>query len=83
MESRTLILIIYGALGLLLVLLNKKISDLNYKLILFYTNKLRLKDLFIFKVNNQNKNSMRLLTRFFTVTFGFMIFMISLYYIYN
>jgi len=83
MEIRLFVLISYSIIGLLLVYFNKQISNLNSRLILFYTQKLKLKDFFLFKIDKKNKSSMQLLTRIFTSTFGMTIFFISIYYIFK
>ena len=74
MDSKSFILIGYSILGLIFILFNKQISDINYKLVLFYTNKLNLKDFFLYKINHKNKDSMRFLTRSFTFLLGLTIF---------
>lgn len=81
MEPRTIIFSIYAVVGLCLILFNRQISDFNYKLVLYFTNKLNLDDLFLFKVNHKNRDSMRVLTRTFTITFGLIIFSLSIYYL--
>ncbi len=74
---------LYIFLGILFVLLNKKISNLLYGLILYFTNKLNIEDLFIFRVDNENRNSMFFLMRSFTILFGISLILISFYFIYK
>ncbi len=83
MDLKFLVLITYAIFGALLIFFNKHISDLNYKLVLYYTNKLHLKDFFIFKINHKNKDSMHFLTRSFTFIFGLAIFLLSVYNLFN
>ena len=83
MDTKVWILGTYIFFGFLLLIFNKQISNLNYKLILFYTNKLRLSEIFIFKVDSHNRNSLIFLTRSFTISFGLLIIGTSSYYLYN
>lgn len=80
MISVNSIFLAYGIVGLLFIIFNKKIAELNYKLVLFYTNKLNVKDFFIFKIDHNNRDSMFFLTRSFTIFFGIGIFAFSLYH---
>ena len=82
MEAKTILFLGYGILGTLFILFNKQIGDFNYKIVLYYTDKLRLKDWFIFKVDHKNKNSMYFLTRSFSVIFGISILASSIYHLY-
>lgn len=82
MDAKTMIFISYAALGLIFILFNKKISNIIYSLTLYYTEKLRLKDLFLFKVDDNNRNSMYFLTKNITISLGLLIFATSLYYLY-
>ena len=66
----------YAFVGLLFMIFNKKLGDLNYKLVLYYTDKLHLKDFFIFKIDHNNVDSMIFLTRSFAALFGLSIIVI-------
>lgn len=79
MDIRTNVLIGYVILGLILIIFNKQINNLYYKFVLFYTDKLNLSDLFVFKVNNRNKGSLMLYSRIFMIVFGIIIVLFSLY----
>ncbi|MCA9496077.1 MAG: hypothetical protein KC589_03980 [Nanoarchaeota archaeon] len=81
MDSRTIIFSIYALIGLMLILFNRQISDFNYKLVLYFTNKLNLDQLFLFRVDHKNRDSMRVLTRTSTICFGLLIFSLSIYYL--
>lgn len=74
-----IILYFYTFFGFLLIIFSRKIANILYNLILYYTNKLKLNDLFIFKVNSKNRNSMFFLTRSFTFLFGVFIVVFSIY----
>jgi len=71
----------YNFLGLVFIIFNKKLSYYFYNLILYYTDKLKLSEVFIFKVDNTNRNSMFFLTRCFTIFFGVAIILLSLLYL--
>ena len=81
MDTRIVVFIIYSIIGFLLVIFNKFISELFYNLTLYFTEKINLKEVFLFKVDNTNRNSMFFLTRSFTIAFGIMIIASSIYYI--
>ena len=72
----------YVILGLIFILFNKQIGNLNYKLVLYYTDKLSLKDFWMFKVDDANRNSMFFLTRSFSVFFGLSICASAIYHLY-
>ena len=73
--------IAYTILGFIFIIFNKKFSYYIYNLILYYTDKLKLSEVFIFKVDNSNRNSMFFLTRSFTILLGIAIISLSLFYL--
>jgi len=81
MTNIELFFFLYTFFGILLIIFNKDISNVLYNLILYYTDKLKIKELFIFKVDESNRNSMFFLTRAFTVLFGLAIVSACLYFI--
>jgi len=81
MDLKSFILIGYSIFGLLFIIFNKQISDFNYKLVLYFTNKLYLKDFFIFKIDHSHKDSFRFLIRSFTFLFGLFILILTSYYL--
>ncbi len=82
MDSRSILYTSYLVIGILLILFNKQIAQINYKLMLYYTDKLNLKDVFIFKVDNTNRNSLFTLTRAFTLILGLFITATCIYFLY-
>lgn len=82
METSFFFFFLYAFFGFLLVSFYKVIADYLYKLILVYTDKLEVAQLFIFKVDSKNKNSLLFSTRVFTLSFGLAIAMFSAYHMY-
>ena len=72
----------YFFLGIVLLILNKYLADLNYKLILYYTNKLNISEIFIFKVNHKNRDSLFFLTRSFVIFFALSLIATTSYYLF-
>lgn len=69
----------YAFIGLLMVIFNKYVTKITYNLVLYFTEKMDLSHVFIFKVDDTNRDSMFLLTRTFTVSFGLVIFIVCTY----
>jgi len=80
MEATTFLFCAYALLGLVFFILNKKITYIIYNLILYFTNKLNLKEVFIFRIDDYNRNSMFFLMRSFTILFGLLLIATSAYY---
>lgn len=79
MITRVIILGAYAFIGLLLIIFNKYVSEITYNLVLYFTEKLNLTEVFLFKVDETNKNSMFFLTRSFTIALGLIIFSTCVY----
>lgn len=79
MDSLIFFYSLYALLGTMFLLLNKRLATWGYKLSLLYTSKLSLQEVFIFKLDARNKNSMFTLMRTFTISFGLMLISLSLY----
>lgn len=79
MLSNYTFFLIYAVLGFLLLLFNKWITYFFYNLILVFTDKVQIDHLFLFKIDNNNKNSMIFLMRAFIITFSLCILLFSLY----
>ena len=71
----------YAFIGLLMIIFSSFISHYLYNLVLVYTNRMDLKDAFLFRVNRKNRDSMFSVARYFTITVGLTIIFTSLYYI--
>lgn len=69
----------YVLLGLFLIFFNKFIGAWVYKFTLLFTDKLKLSDLFIFRIDSKNKDSFFFLTRSFSIMFGICIIAASFY----
>lgn len=82
MEAKDVVFIIYLIFGILMIIFSSKISEFFYKMVLLYTNKMNLKDLFLFKVNNKNRDSLFSLARYITIFIGLVIISTCLYLIY-
>lgn len=82
METKLVIFSVYASFGFFMFLFNLKIANFFNNLVLYFTNKLKLKDLFIFRVDNNNKDFMFSLMKFFTITFALCILLFSIYEIY-
>ena len=74
-------IIFYGhaLIGLILILFSKRITHFTYSLTLYFTGKLNLDKVFLFKIDDSNRNSMFFLMRSFTIMFGIFILAGSLY----
>jgi len=74
-------LIFYGhaLIGITLILFSKRITHFTYSLSLYFTGKLNINKVFIFRIDNSNRNSMFFLMRSFTIMFGIFILAGSLY----
>ncbi|MDA3855789.1 MAG: hypothetical protein PF569_06000 [Candidatus Woesearchaeota archaeon] len=72
----------YVGIGTLLILFSKSISSYIYKMVLVFTNKANLSELFIFKTNKTQRDSFFMFARSFTVIFGLLIAFFSLYIMY-
>ncbi|MFW6286287.1 MAG: hypothetical protein ACOC16_04165 [Nanoarchaeota archaeon] len=83
MELIRFIFHFYLLLGILIIIFNGRISSFFYNLVLLYTNQMNLKDIFLFKVNRKNADSLFSVARYFTITLGLMIIVTSLYFIYS
>ena len=70
MSSVSITLLVYCFLGLLLVLFSKTISNFVYNIILMYTDKMNLKDVFLFKIDHSNRDSFFKLARWFIIFLG-------------
>lgn len=81
MDIKTNVLIGYFVLGLLMLIFNQSINKLYYKFVMFYTDKLSINQLFLFKVNHKNKGTILKLTRVFTIAFSSFILLFSAYYL--
>lgn len=62
-----------------MILFNRYITDFLYKFTLYLTDKMELKEVFFFKVDHSNRNSMFFLTRTFTIFFGIFLASFSFY----
>lgn len=82
MEPKTFVFVSYAILGALLIIFNKYIAEFIYKLVLYFTDKVNINELFLFKVNNQNKDSLFSLSRAITLILGISIFTYSIYFQY-
>ncbi len=83
MDPKTTLFVGYAIIGGIFILFNKQIAKINYKLVLFYTDKLNLKAVFLFKIDDTNRNSLFFLTRTFTIFFGIALLTASLSQIYG
>ncbi len=81
MDLNTLFMI-YSFFGFLIFLFNKKIAHVLYNLVLYFTNRLHISDVFIFRIDDKNRNSMFFLMRSFTILFGLAIISSCLYQIF-
>lgn len=72
----------YVVVGTLLILFSKSISSYIYKMVLVFTNKANLSELFIFKTNKTQRDSFFMLARAFTIIFGLLIATFSIYVLY-
>lgn len=81
MDPQFLFYYLYAFFGLLLVLFFKKISYIAYNLTLIFTDKLQIDQLFIFKIDNKNKNTLLFIMEAFTLTFGLAIVLFSIYHV--
>lgn len=70
---------IYIFLSILLIAYSKPIAAFGYKFILFYTDKLEIKELYVFKITDHNRDSMFLFMRWFVIIFGGFVIAFSLY----
>ena len=77
----TIIFYSYSILGLIMILFNNIISSFFYNLVLYFTDKLNLKELFLFKINRKNKDSLFSLMRSFIIMFGLMILSFCFYFL--
>lgn len=82
METYRIVFLIYALFGIFLIIFSSFISNFLYNLVLYYTNKVNLKDFFLFKVNHKNKDSLFSLAKYFTCFFGFFLFLVSVYFLY-
>ena len=82
MDIRTTIYLTYGIMGVLLILFNHKMGEWNYKLALLYTDKLKIQDMFIFRINSKNRDSFFSLTRAISVILGLTFIATAFYGIY-
>jgi hypothetical protein len=79
MDSINFLLFLYVILGFIFIFLNKKIGAWVYKLTLLFTDKLRMSELFIFRIDSKNRDSFFFLTRSFSILFGISIVVLALY----
>lgn len=82
MESRLIIFGLYSIFGFTMILFNFKISNFFNNLVLYFTNKLKIEELFLFKIDDANYDSMFILMKYFTIFFGLFIILFSVYMIY-
>lgn len=82
MDMKFILFGAYAFIGLLLIIFNKYVSEITYNLVLYFTEKLDLQELFLFKIDETNRNSMFSLMRTFTTLFGILIVTTCLYYMY-
>ncbi len=73
MDLKLFIFIFYGIIAISLIIFNKYLAKIIYKLILILTNSLNVDDWFLFKIDDQNKNSLLNLARIFLLILGIMI----------
>jgi hypothetical protein len=73
---------LYAVLGLLIIIFSRLISNFFYNLVLIYTNKMNLNELFIFKIDRNNKDSFYSVAKCFTIMLGMIILISSIYFIY-
>ena len=73
---------IYARIGFLMIVFYKKISEIFYNLSLYFTGKMRLKNLFLFKIDKRNRDVLLFWMETFTISFGLFILLSSLYKIY-
>lgn len=69
----------YIFLGLFLILFNRFIGAWVYKFTLLFTDKLKISELFIFRIDSKNRDSFFFLTRSFSIMFGICIIGASFY----
>lgn len=72
----------YALMGVLVILFNRRISNFFYNLVFMYTNKMNLRDVFIFKIDRNNEDAFYKVARCFTITIGLIIFAVSVFFIY-
>ena len=82
MDPRTFMFYCYLFLGLLFVIFNSFIGGWVYKLTLLFTDRLKISEFFLFKVNSKNIDSFFFLTRCFSAFFGFFLIAFVLYNLY-
>lgn len=74
MELRTIVFLIYIIIALFFIIFSEKISIFLYRLVLMYTDKLNMKELFYFKVNGVNRDSLFLIAKIVVIVMGLMLF---------
>lgn len=79
MESVVFLRYSYVILGILFIIFNKFIGEWMYKLTLLFTDKLKISELFIFRVDSKNRDSFFFLTRSFSIFFGIFITVLAFY----
>lgn len=79
MDPRMLFFYSYLLLGLSFVIFNKSIGSWVYKLTLLFTDKLNLSELFVFRIDEKNRDSFFFLMRTFSISFGLMIMVFVMY----
>lgn len=72
----------YFLFGMVLALFNKFFGLWVYRLALLLTDKLQVSDMFLFRVDETNRDSFFFLTRSFCVLFGLMLSFAALYFLF-
>ena len=70
--------ILYGIFGLLIMIFHSSISKFFYKLSLLFTDKLKLDNLMLYKVDESNKNILLRIAKRITFFLGAMILLIAI-----
>lgn len=81
MDIITILYGIYVILGLTIALFNKFFALWIYRLILVFTDKLQVSEMFLFKIDNKNKDTFYFLIRSFCILFGLILAFSSGYFI--
>jgi hypothetical protein len=80
-DSKVLIFSFYLIVGILILIFNFKFSSFFYNLTLYFTQNLNLSNVYLFKINEKNKDSFFFLMRSFVIIFSLVIISISIYYL--
>lgn len=80
MTQTVFVFYLYIFLGLFFILFSKMISNFIYNLALMYTDKMNLRDVFLFKIDHSNRDSFFSLARGFTIFLGILVISICIYF---